>query len=95
MTIAHSRITAQGQTSVPLEVRRKLGIGRDPFWNGMKRAGIVVVRRAGRYTSEEVHQAVFPDATPVRKSLADMKEGHSTIRAKAACAPLTQTFSFD
>ena len=27
MTIAHSKLTAQGQISVPAEVRRRLGIG--------------------------------------------------------------------
>jgi bifunctional DNA-binding transcriptional regulator/antitoxin component of YhaV-PrlF toxin-antitoxin module len=27
MAIAHSKITAQGRTSVPVEVRRRLGVG--------------------------------------------------------------------
>jgi len=27
MTILHSKVTAQGQISVPAEIRRKLGIG--------------------------------------------------------------------
>jgi len=40
----------------------------------------IVVRRAGRYSSEEVHRALFP-ATPRRRSLAEMKRG---IRQHAA-----------
>jgi len=29
VALAHSRVTAQGQSSVPAEVRRRLGIGPD------------------------------------------------------------------
>ena len=34
----------------------------------------IVVRRAGRYTSEEIHRALFP-VTPERRDLKELKEG--------------------
>lgn len=75
MAIARSRLTAQGQISVPAEVRRKLGIGPGSLLEWDEEGDKVVVRRSGRYTSEDIHRAVFPQGPPKRKSLADMKEG--------------------
>jgi hypothetical protein len=37
--------------------------------------GTVVVRRAGGYTFEQVHEAAFPGRTPEKRSLAGMKDG--------------------
>jgi hypothetical protein len=34
----------------------------------------VVVRKAGRYSSEDIHRALFP-SPPRRRTLEDMKEG--------------------
>lgn len=34
----------------------------------------IVVRRAGRYTSENLHQALF-DAAPTSRTLEELKEG--------------------
>ena len=34
----------------------------------------VVVRKAGRYSSEEIHQALFAK-TPPRRTVAEMKDG--------------------
>jgi hypothetical protein len=50
--IAGSKLTAQGQVSVP-----------------------AVVRRAGRYSSEDVHRALFPKRAPKRRSLEQIKDG--------------------
>ena len=75
MTIGTSRITAQGQISVPAGVRRKLGVGPGAVLEWEERDGEVVVRRAGRYTSEEIHAAAFPAGTPAPRSAAQMKEG--------------------
>jgi len=36
--------------------------------------GQIVVRRVGRYTSEEVHKALFPEP-PKPRTLGEMKEG--------------------
>jgi AbrB family looped-hinge helix DNA binding protein len=64
MAFAKSKLTAQGQISVPAEVRQKLGIGPGSVLEWDEQDDQVVVRRAGRYTSEEVHRALFPDAVP-------------------------------
>ena len=74
MTIAHSKLTAQGQISVPAEVRRKLGIGPGSILEWNEDGENIVIRRAGRYTSEEVHRALFPKPPPPR-TLEEMKAG--------------------
>jgi antitoxin PrlF len=73
MAIAQSRLTAQGQISVPAEVRKKLGVGPGSVLEWEEQNDQVVVRRAGRYTSEEVHHALFPQEAP-KKGPADVKE---------------------
>ena len=72
-----SRITAQGQISVPVEVRRKLGVGPGSMLEWEEERGDIVVRRAGRYTSEDVHRALFPEGPPERRSLQELTEGRA------------------
>lgn len=74
MAIAHSKLTAQGQISVPAKVRRKLGLGPGSVieWNDAGEQ--IVVRRVGQYTSEDVHRALFPKP-PRPRTLAELKEG--------------------
>jgi antitoxin PrlF len=64
MAIAKSRLTAQGQISVPAEVRKKLGVGPGSILEWDEQGEKVIVRRAGRFTSEEIHRAVFPTRVP-------------------------------
>jgi bifunctional DNA-binding transcriptional regulator/antitoxin component of YhaV-PrlF toxin-antitoxin module len=78
MSIAHSKITGQGQTSVPLEVRRKLGVGPGAILEWDEEGGIVTVRKAGRYSSEDIHRRLFPKGPPTRHSLKELKEGVRT-----------------
>jgi len=61
MNIAQSKLTAQGQISVPAEVRRRLGVGPGSVLVWEERDGEFVVRRAGRCTSGEIHAALFGD----------------------------------
>jgi antitoxin PrlF len=75
MAIAHSKLTAQGQISVPAEVRRKLGIGPGSVLEWHEEGEKVVVRRAGRFSSEDVHRALFPNGPPQARTIADMKAG--------------------
>jgi AbrB family looped-hinge helix DNA binding protein len=72
---ARSRITAQGQISVPAEIRRKLGVGPGSVLEWDADGDQVIVRRAGKYTSEEIHKALFPNGPPARRSLPELKEG--------------------
>ena len=47
--------------------------------------GKIVVRRAARFTSEDIRRALFPDGPPKRKSLSELKEGiRQYIREKHA-----------
>jgi AbrB family looped-hinge helix DNA binding protein len=75
MPLAQSKVTAQGQTSVPLEVRRKLGIGPGSVLEWEEQGETVIVRRAGRYSSEDIHLALFPKGVGGRRTVAELKEG--------------------
>jgi antitoxin PrlF len=74
MVLAHSRLTAQGQISVPAKVRRKLGIAPGSVIEWDADGENVLVRRAATHTSEDVHRALFA-STPKPRSLDQMKEG--------------------
>jgi antitoxin PrlF len=75
MPIAHSKLTAQGQISVPAEVRRRLGVGPGSVLEWDADGEQIVVRRSGRASSQDIHRAVFPDGPPKRRSLAELKDG--------------------
>lgn len=73
--IAHSKLTAQGQVSVPAAVRRRLGVGPGAVLEWDDDGGAIVVRRAGRYSSDDVHRALFPKRAPKARTLEQLKEG--------------------
>jgi AbrB family looped-hinge helix DNA binding protein len=73
MAIAHSKLTAQGQISVPGEIRRRLGIGPGSVLEWDQEGEKIVVRRAGRYTSEDLHRELFEEA-PAPRTLEELKE---------------------
>jgi len=75
MAIAHSKVTVQGQISVPLKVRQKLGVGPGSVLEWQEEGEKIVVRRAGRYSSEDVHRALFPKRAPRARSVEEMKAG--------------------
>jgi AbrB family looped-hinge helix DNA binding protein len=74
MSLPQSRVTSQGQISVPAEIRRKLGIGPGSVLEWEEEGDRVIVRRAGLYSSEDIHRAVFA-RVPKRKSIAEFKRG--------------------
>jgi antitoxin PrlF len=86
MSIAQSKLTAQGQISVPAEVRKKLGIGPGSTIEWHEHDDGVVVRRAGRYSCEDVHQALFParvaagGATDVKAAIAQYMRKRHAVR---------------
>jgi AbrB family looped-hinge helix DNA binding protein len=73
MSLPQSKVTTQGQISVPAEIRRKLGIGPGSVLEWEQDGEKVIVRRAGRYTSEDIHQALF-SKPPKRRTLSELKE---------------------
>ena len=74
MALAHSRVTAQGQVSVPAKVRQRLGVGPGSVLAWDEEGDRVIVRKAGRYSSEDIHRALFSKA-PRRRTLEEMKAG--------------------
>jgi antitoxin PrlF len=75
MAVAQSKLTAQGQISVPAVIRKKLGIGPGSVLEWDEQDGRIVVRKAGASTFEELHRILFPNGPPKRRTLKEMKEG--------------------
>ncbi len=73
-----TKLTSQGQVSVPAPVREFLNLipGSMLVWS--QEGDRVVVERAKRHTTQQVHQALFPQSTAARvpaKTLAELKQG--------------------
>jgi AbrB family looped-hinge helix DNA binding protein len=75
MALAQSKLTAQGQISVPAEVRRRLGVGPGSVLEWDDDGGQVIVRRVGRYSSEDIHAAVFGHKLARPKTLTELRGG--------------------
>ena len=75
MAVTRSRVTAQGQISIPAEVRQKLGIGPGSVLEWDAEGEKIVVRRVGQHTSEDVHNAIFRKRLPAHKTIREIKEG--------------------
>ena len=75
MALANSKVTGQRQTSVPAEVRRRLGIGPGSVLEWSEEDEKIVVRRSGRYSWDDVHRALFPNRPPKPRTLAELKQG--------------------
>ena len=75
MALAQSKLTAQGQISVPAEVRRRLGLGPGSVleWDETKEHQIIV-RRIGQYSSQDMHAALFT-TKPKTRTLEELKQG--------------------
>jgi len=85
MVFASSKLTAQGQISVPAEVRRKLGLAPGSILEWEEEGDHIIVRRAGKYTSEELHSALFAQRQPRARSLAQLKAGvRAAVRKRHA-----------
>lgn len=75
MTLAQSKMTSQGQISVPAAVRRKLGVGPGSVLEWEEEGDKIVVRRKGKYTWEDIRRKLFPKGPPKRRTLKEMDEG--------------------
>jgi AbrB family looped-hinge helix DNA binding protein len=74
MSLAHSKLTAQGQVSVPAKVRQRLGVGPGSVLEWADEGDRVVVRKAGRFSSEDIHRVLFSKA-PRGRTLDELKAG--------------------
>lgn len=75
MALAVSKLSAQGQISVPAEVRKLLGVGPGEMIEWEVDGEQVVVRRKAQYSFEDMHQALHPDGPPrPAKTLDELNE---------------------
>jgi AbrB family looped-hinge helix DNA binding protein len=74
MKLLQSRITAQGQISVPAEVRKRLGVGPGAVLEWELRDDSFIVRRAGTTTTLDAHHALFGDVAGPQRRPAETKE---------------------
>lgn len=85
MPIAQSKVTAQGQISVPAEIRKRLGVGPGSILEWDEDSDQIVVRKAGRHTSAHVHAALFGKVPQKQPASPSVKEGiKKYIREKHA-----------
>jgi AbrB family looped-hinge helix DNA binding protein len=73
-----TKLSSQGQVSVPVAVRKLLHLMPGSVLVWTQDGDRVVVERARRHSTAEVHQALFCDSAPGDapvKTLADLKQG--------------------
>ena len=69
-----SKLTSQGQISIPARIRQKLGLGPGSRVEWCERGNEVIVRRASKYSSQDIHDALF-DAPPKSRAVEQMDDG--------------------
>lgn len=72
MSLARSRITSQGQISVPAEIRRRLGVGPGSVVEWDVEGEKITIKRIGRYNFEDI-RSLFDGAQKLGPD--DVKEG--------------------
>ena len=78
MEKAQTKITSQGQVSVPAAVRNFLHLTPGSVLVWTQEGDRVVVERATRHSTADVHQALFGGPASARmpaKSLSELKQG--------------------
>lgn len=85
MSIGESRITAQGQITIPAAVRKELGLSPGSTIEWDKDGEKIVVRRKGQYTFADMRRILFGGKKPKRVTLKQMDEAKANyIREKYA-----------
>ena len=74
MERVQSKITSQGPVSIPAPIRQKLGLAPGSKVEWCVEGDDVIVRRAARYNSRDIHDALF-DAAPGPRTVEEMKQG--------------------
>ena len=75
MKVAESKLTSQGQISVPAEIRRRLGLAPGSVIEWDDEDGAITVRKSAKCASTDVHNALFPDGPPAVHSLDELRAG--------------------
>lgn len=74
MESVESKITSKGQISIPAAIRRRLDLVPGARIEWLEKDGEIVVRRASRFSSQDIHDSVF-EKSPPATSVADMDAG--------------------
>src|SRR5437870_2267561 len=80
--IARSRLSAQGRISVPAAIHKRLGIRPGDVLEWAEDGETIVVRRAGKYSFEDIHRALFPKGGPETQKRRAAQDRHQEIRAQ-------------
>jgi bifunctional DNA-binding transcriptional regulator/antitoxin component of YhaV-PrlF toxin-antitoxin module len=56
-------------------VRRKLGIGPGSILEWDEEDSNILVRRAGTFSSEDIHRELFSSKPPRKRTVSELKEG--------------------
>jgi AbrB family looped-hinge helix DNA binding protein len=77
MLKVQTKLTSQGQVSVPAPVRHALGLTPGAMIEWTQEGDSIIVRRAVRSSTREVHEALFATegASTPAKTLAELKQG--------------------
>jgi len=77
MIHAQTKLTSQGQVSIPASVRRALGLTTGSMLEWVEEQGHIIVKRATRHDMQAAHDALFPAGEIVEKpkALEDLKQG--------------------
>ena len=75
MGMIKSKITSQGQVSVPAPIRQRLGVGPGSAISWEDVNGDIVVRRAGKYTFADIHRATRTSKPRQAVSVEQMDQG--------------------
>lgn len=70
-----TKMTAQGQISIPAEMRRRVGLGPGSVVEWDEQDGKLIAQKVGKYTFEDIHRRLFPDGPPKRRTIEEMDEG--------------------
>jgi antitoxin PrlF len=73
-TLPQSKVTTQGQISVPAEIRRQLGIVPGSVLEWEVKDNTAIVRRKGKYTFEDIHRLLFADRPVQHHTLEELKQ---------------------
>jgi AbrB family looped-hinge helix DNA binding protein len=75
MPLARSKVTSRGQISIPLEVRKKLGIGPGSILEWQEQGNNVIVRRSGAFSSQDIHKTLFGGEKAQHRTIEELKAG--------------------
>ena len=73
--IARSKVSAEGQVTIPEDVSKKLGIGPGSEINWEEEDGKIVIRSVVNYSFADIHRIVFGGRKFKRQTVAQMDEG--------------------